>query len=374
MTNGNSEKATSSYGNNKTRSANRRSVIQAVAALGIGGSVLGTASATGSPGGDDNADHDNGNDKCESSGVLTSIQTWTLRELPDTVPGLIRRVGAVGNNGGPSYDGIGLTSLGEASQSELSAALNQTELDVSNAHVGIGQLEENYEETVDPYIGIGVQDLVHSYIPPAALETVEKTEEIASRMNSVADKLADEGMRYGLHNHFQEFRELDDGRTPLEVLDENLNENVIFELDVGWVMVAGHDPAQVIERYSDRTDLIHMKDMIAVEDFSGFADAKFAEIGEGDVDMREVARVSRNVANVDYLIYEHDAPDNPAGSAATGAGVLSLLDGAPGPEGISLEDMGGPDYSGELRGEEKCQGVPGRGNPSEQGRQNRRAK
>ncbi|MFH5801980.1 malectin domain-containing carbohydrate-binding protein [Haladaptatus sp. CMAA 1911] len=318
----------------------RRSLLKGVAALGVGGGAIGTAAAQQQNGGSSDDDGD------ESSGVPISIQLYTLRNLPDSVPQLIQRVGSVDNNGGPGYDAVEFAGLGGASTEEVNSVLDQTGLSAPSAHIGLESLEgDSFESTAQTYADLGVDMFVTPGLP--SIDSVQKAESVAQRMNDVAANLEEYDARFGFHNHDAVFEEID-GRTILEVLDENLNDNVIFEIDVGWVHTAGHDPVEVIRKYSTRTELIHMKDM---------QDGGFYELGEGALDLETIAEVAREEANVEYLVYEHDRPENPAGSVGTGAGVLSFLDGRPGLECLEFEDVGGPDYNGNLSGEVEAEPI-----------------
>lgn len=319
-------------------SADRRSMLRGAAALGLGSGVIGSATAQEGGGGgksDDGGESDDGGSK----GVPVSIQLYTLRNLPDTVPQLIQRVGAVDNNGGPGYDAVEPAGLGDASPSEIADVLDQTGLTAPSAHIGLEELENNFEDTVETYTQIGCDTFIVPSADESAFSSVESVQAFAQRFNDLASRLSEEGIRLGYHNHDFEFEELGD-QTAFEVFAEALNDEVVFEIDVGWALVAGHDPAAMIRRYSDRVELIHMKDQTS--------EGEFAELGEGDVDLVEVSEVARNVADVDLLVYEHDEPESPAASVATGAGVMSFLDGRPGLECLEFSDVGGPDYDGTL--------------------------
>lgn len=61
-----------------------------------------------------------------------------------------------------------------------------------------------------------------------------------------------------------------------------------------------------------------MKDMVTDEERG------FCELGEGDVDIAACANAARE-ADVEWLIYEHDDPQNPAESIEIGASVLESL-------------------------------------------------
>lgn len=343
MTEDKSKKDRSNRINNRIPPVNRRWVLQGMAALGLSGAAVGTAAAEeegwepgdGKPpwAGDEHEEED------DDSAVPSSIQLYTLRNLPSSTAGLIRRIGAVDDNGGPGYDAVEFAGL-DGGTSEIKTALEETGIDAPSAHVGLGPLEgSSFEDTVQTYKELGVDSFVVPYIGSSSVNTVEKVKNLAKRFNDTATRLEKYDARLGYHNHNAMFQTLGDGRTAFEVFAENLNESVIFEIDVGWVLTAGYDPAKIIQKYSDRTELIHMKDM---------KNGNFYEIGEGEVDFAAVAQVARDEANVDYFVYEHDQPEDPASSAATGAGVLSLLDGTEGPECIELSEMGGPGYNGDL--------------------------
>ncbi len=68
-------------------------------------------------------------------------------------------------------------------------------------------------------------------------------------------------------------------------------------------------------------DLVGCADIVR-ENAEAFADE--FEIGEGDVDMQACADAARE-ADVEWLIYEHDMPDDPAASIETGAAFLESL-------------------------------------------------
>ena len=45
-----------------------------------------------------------------------------------------------------------------------------------------------------------------------------------------------------------------------EILLEELDKDIFFEIDTYWVKVAGHDPANIIQKFGDRVKFMHVKD------------------------------------------------------------------------------------------------------------------
>lgn len=61
-------------------------------------------------------------------------------------------------------------------------------------------------------------------------------------INAIGKKCKDAGLRFGYHNHSQEFQKVE-GTTMLdEFLAKTDPENVFFEMDVYWAVMAGFEP------------------------------------------------------------------------------------------------------------------------------------
>ena len=68
------------------------------------------------------------------------------------------------------------------------------------------------------------------------------------------------GLQFGLHNHWWEFRNKVSDKFVYEILLEDLDKDIFFEIDTYWVKVAGHDPATIIKKFGDRVKFMHVKD------------------------------------------------------------------------------------------------------------------
>lgn len=81
----------------------------------------------------------------------------------------------------------------------------------------------------------------------------------AERLNRIADKATAHGLTIGYHNHNIEFAPLD-GTTPYAMLLAGTDSGrVVFELDVGHVILAGADPFALLADYPDRFRAAHLK-------------------------------------------------------------------------------------------------------------------
>ena len=97
-------------------------------------------------------------------------------------------------------------------------------------------------------------------------------------------------------------------------MSETDPEYVGFEPDVHWIQRAGEDPVKWIEKLSGREDLVHLKDYrimlpaidtLSADLFHHEACIQFAEIGEGNLDMKTIIEKSL-AGGVKYLPVEQD--------------------------------------------------------------------
>jgi len=242
--------------------------------------------------------------------MRTAINLYSVRELDEPTLDVLDRVAAAG------YDGVQFSGgLGDAAAGEVRDRLDEHGLDVTPAHVGIGDIEDNTEAVLDTYAdALGCAGVVVPHLGEEHFESADAIDETADRLSALANDLGAGGVDLHYHNHAHEFTDLGD-ETGFERFIE-ATEDVYIELDVGWAQTGGADPIDLIERYGDRVPLIHMKDMTA--------GGEFAEIGEGVVDMAGCAAAAAE-ADGEWLIYEHDEPADPTASIDAGADFLASL-------------------------------------------------
>ncbi|MFB6173218.1 MAG: sugar phosphate isomerase/epimerase family protein [Halobacteriales archaeon] len=237
--------------------------------------------------------------------VHTAINLYSVRDIDLPMAEVLERCADAG------YDGVQFSGgFGDLSPDELAAKLDDLGLAVTDAHVDIGDLEADPAGVVEAHEVIGAGGAVVPWLDPEDFESRAAVEATAERVDAVAASLTDYGFVCHYHNHAHEFTEF--GGTNAYELFAELTD-VLLEPDVGWIETAGHDPVEILERYGDRVEIVHMKDM---------DDGEFCEIGEGDVDMQACADAAREI-DAEWLVYEHDQPDDPAASIDRGAEFLA---------------------------------------------------
>jgi sugar phosphate isomerase/epimerase len=244
----------------------------------------------------------------------TAINLYSVRELDEPMEKILDRVAAAG------YDGVQFSGgFRDATPAEAAAKLDEHGLDPAPAHVGAETLEDDLDATLEAYRDtVGCGGAVVPHLGEQHFESASAVDETATRLSELAGTLAEADWSLSYHNHDHEFVDLD-GEQALERLLA-ASEGVDLELDVGWAQVGGVDPVEFVEAHGDRIDILHMKDM----DVEAGPRGDYREIGEGDVDMAACAAAGAD-AGVEWLVYEHDKPEDPAASIDAGAAFLNAL-------------------------------------------------
>ncbi len=240
--------------------------------------------------------------------IRTGIQLYTLRELEDGLPTLLRRVGET------DFDGVEFAGFGQTPLDEAATVLEEVGLEAAAAHIGIDALEDDPGEAAETCAALDCDRIVVPYLDDSYFENTAAVRETATRLSALAGRFADRGLALGYHNHDHEFVALEgDERSAFEFLIDETDDALSIELDVGWAHAAGHDPIALLERLEGRVPLVHLKDV---------ADGRPVELGHGEVDIDACAAAARD-AGAEWLIYEHDEPADPAASLENGARALA---------------------------------------------------
>jgi sugar phosphate isomerase/epimerase len=244
----------------------------------------------------------------------TAINLYSVRDLDDSLIEVLERVADAG------YDGVQFAGeyspLADAPD-ELAETLDARGLGVAPPHAGIETLEDEFDAVHGACDPLGIDGAVVPWLDADGFESEDAVDETVERLDTLTAELADEDWELFYHNHDHEYVELGDESAFDRLIDAT---DVGFELDVGWALAAGDDPADRLRTLEGRIRTVHMKDMTV----SGDGEPEFAEIGEGDVDLRACAEAATD-AGAEWLVYEHDAPADPAASLERGAAFLDDL-------------------------------------------------
>ena len=230
-----------------------------------------------------------------------SVQLWSVKnEVKADFKGTLQ---ALANMGFKGVEFAG--EFGEFSENPtgLKSLLDELGLQVSGAHVHFDKLSgDNLAKTVAFYQAIGCTSLIVPF-DERAFSPVG-VHQVVNELNTLSEELAKVGMQIGYHNHAQEFNGFEQS-TYWDFIAQNTHQNVILQLDVGWVTFAGMDPVEYVRRYPGRTLTTHYKVRLP-EGTKG----KLPIIGQDTIDWLALIQANIEVGGTRWLVVEQEEYPN----------------------------------------------------------------
>ncbi len=227
--------------------------------------------------------------------IPIAVQMFSLREEAEKdFAGTLRKVAELG------FDGVELAGYGNLTAREVRDLLDEYGLKAAASHISIDELESELERVIEEQIILGSNYIVCPYLAENRRNEREYLA-LPSLLNEIGETCKRNGLTLCYHNHDFELETLSDGRKALEVIFDGTDpDKVKTELDIYWLKKAGENPISWLDKYRDRSPLIHLKDMtLDDEQF-------FAELGTGGIEIEEILEKGEDL-NVAWWIVEQDA-------------------------------------------------------------------
>jgi sugar phosphate isomerase/epimerase len=220
----------------------------------------------------------------KGNGLPIGLQLYTLGgDLRADVDGMLGQVAKIG------YRTVEMAGYLGRTPKELRAAFDKVGLRCTSSHVqakpsGPEPSLADLDRLIADAKVIGIEHIVlpmfaipdHIDMKPRAGEdrsvvmdrlaaqlTADDWKATAELLNAKGRALKVAGLTMGYHNHNVEFAPVS-GTTGLEILLKDTDPALVsFEMDVGWVVAAGHDPFALLKAHAGRFKQVHVKDVKA---------------------------------------------------------------------------------------------------------------
>ncbi len=157
-----------------------------------------------------------------------------------------------------------------------------------------------------------MQQFVRNMVQARAAEDVKHE---AARYNRIGELARKFGIKLLIHNHTAEFVPCKNSPdVPYTILlNETDPELVVFQMDIGWAVVAGQNPVDLFQKFPGRFVLWHVKDVAslktlpALPDQGGrMAEARLVPVGLGEIDYADIFKHA-DVAGLKHFVVEQDS-------------------------------------------------------------------
>jgi sugar phosphate isomerase/epimerase len=254
-------------------------------------------------------------------GLPLGLQLYSLRELlPTDFDGTLKAIAAAG------YTEVEAAGFYAMSASEFKQSVDKAGLRCVSAHYPLSMLQPQLESILDYAKELGLQYVVcssPSLKDPGRMKlspkdpgyheawvqafTLDDWKWNAEQYNQIGAKVKGYGMHFGYHNHTTEFRKLGKVVPYDELMRLTDPELVTFEMDCGWVAVAGYNPAEYLTKYPTRISMLHVKDFDLKK---GTEHLQSTELGHGTIDYRPIFEAAKK-AHITHYFVEQEEFDMP---------------------------------------------------------------
>lgn len=231
-----------------------------------------------------------------------ALQLYTVRnEFEKDIPGTLKKIAGIGiKNVEAAFWPKGVTI------EQAAKYLKDAGLSVCSCHVDI-PVDDKKDAVLKTAETLNTKRIIwHGWPEDKRYSSLDGTKELIDIYNKAGETAKANGLQFGLHNHWWEFRNKVGGRFVYEWLLEGVSKDIFFELDTYWVKVAGHNPATIINKYGPRAKMLHMKDgpaLFGPQLISDHPDP-MAALGHGTQNIPAIAKAAQ--ANIDWMVIEMD--------------------------------------------------------------------
>jgi len=180
-----------------------------------------------------------------------------------------------------------------------------------------GTLMNDWERAVEDAKKVGQPYLVIGGLNEAERNTMDSLKRTCELLNKSGEVCQKSGVRFGYHNHSDEFKKIE-GELIYDVMLQELDPSLVtMELDLFWIANGGYDPITFFKRYPGRFELWHVKDMDK-------ADRNInADVGSGSIDFNSIFQQADQAGLKHFFIEQENFDTTALASVKNGVDYLN---------------------------------------------------
>jgi|ERR1019366_633146 sugar phosphate isomerase/epimerase len=232
----------------------------------------------------------------------TALQLYTVRnDIAKDIIGTFHKLSSIGVKVVETAFWPENVTLQQAAKSlkdaGLSVCSSHTEIPVGDKKEGVFKIAEAFNTK---------RVIWHGWPEDKRYSSLDGTKELIDIYNEAGAVAKANGLQFGLHNHWWEYRNRVGGRLVYEWLLDGVSKDIFFEIDTYWVKVAGQDPAAIIKKFGSRAKMLHMKDGPALFSQKLLEDKPdpMVPLGRGAQNIRAIAKAARGY--IEWMVIEMD--------------------------------------------------------------------
>ena len=197
---------------------------------------------------------------------------------------------------------------------EFKKVLDDLGLKMPCGHTVMGQnhwdaakkdFSDDWKMLVDDAAYMGQKYVISPWMDPKLHSTYDAILNWLDVYDKCGDLCKSKGMKFGYHNHWDEFSHELNGKKVFDIMMEQMDtKKVVMQLDIGNMYIGGAKALDVIGKYPGKFELIHVKDEIASNNAEKW---ESAILGKGIIQVKEVLDICRKTGGTQVYIVEQES-------------------------------------------------------------------
>jgi sugar phosphate isomerase/epimerase len=162
-----------------------------------------------------------------------------------------------------------------------------------------------WKKLVDDAAFMGQKYVISPWMDPKLHSTYDALLNWLQVYDKCGDLCKSKGMKFGYHNHWDEFSHELNGKKVFDIMMEQMDtDKVVMQLDIGNMYIGGAKALDVVTKYTGKFELIHVKDEIPSTNEEKW---ESAILGKGIIQVKEVLDICRKTGGTKVYIVEQEA-------------------------------------------------------------------
>lgn len=233
-----------------------------------------------------------------------AAQLYTVREYTKTeedFEATLKKLSEIG------YEAVQVSAIGPIAPERVADISQKYNMTICATHVPLSRIVDDTDALIEEHKLYGCHYIGLGAMPQEGRENLTAMREMLGKLRDAAKKIKEAGLQFVYHNHAFEFQKVEDNMNLFDVMEEVDPEGYIgLLMDTYWVQFGGADPAEFIDKYARRIEVIHLKDMQVIE-----GKPTMAEIGVGNMNFKRIIDHAEKIGAVWYPVEQDVCLRNP---------------------------------------------------------------
>lgn len=247
--------------------------------------------------------------------VAVGMQLYSVREdmMKDPL-GSLKKLAGMGYKNVEHANYINRKFYGYSPQ-EFKKILDDLGLKMPSGHTVFGMMHwddskkdfsDSWKYTVEDAAVCGQQYVISPWMDEKMRDSYDTLKKYMDVFNKCGELCQKNGMKFGYHNHDFEFSQLLNNESVFDIIMNTIDPKlVVIQLDTGNLYNGGAKALDVLKKYPNRFENVHIKDEIKAE--GGHEKFESTILGQGIISCKEVVDLAYEKGGAQLFIIEQEA-------------------------------------------------------------------